>query len=312
MNQGLAVQVEDGVTLRVRHRPGPLAPAFLLVHGLESNARLWDQVAGYLSEAGHASYAVDLRGHGESDAPEHGYDNATAIADLAAVGTALGLSGVVVAGHSWGGHLAVRLTAEHPGLVSALAMLEGGWAGPAAIYRSWEVFEAVIRSMVSLTDGEGATVTRMRDYLRIVHPDWSAEAIEASLRSMRVRPDGTLAPALSEPQRAAIMRSLWDEPPDPWFPAITVPVLMMPAFPKDNPQWPPSIRALVDRIRDCVYLAAAELPQATIREYADSDHDLHAQHPRRVAEDLLALARGSTKPPASGRMPGRGAETPGQ
>lgn len=307
MNQGLAVPVGDGVTLRVRHRPGPDAPAFLLVHGLESNARLWDQVGGHLAAAGHAVYAVDLRGHGDSDAPPDGYDNATAIADLAAVGEALGLSAVVVAGHSWGGHLAVRLTAEHPGLVSALALLEGGWAGPAAIYQSWEVFEAVIRSMVSLTDGEGATVERMRDYLRIVHPDWSAEAIEASLRSMRIKPDGTLAPALSQAQRAAIMRSLWDEPPDRYFPAVTVPVLLMPAFPKDNPQWPPSIRALVDRIRDCVYLAAEDLPHAAIREYADSDHDLHAQHPRRVAGDLLALARGETKPPAVRRLPGRGA-----
>jgi pimeloyl-ACP methyl ester carboxylesterase len=306
----LAVPVGDGVTLRVRHWPGSLAPAFLLVHGLESNARLWDQVAGHLSAAGHAVYAVDLRGHGDSDRPEHGYDNATAVADLAAVASDLGLSGMVVAGHSWGGHLAVRLTAEHPGLVRALALLEGGWVGPAAIYQSWEVFEAVIRSTGSLTDG-WATVERMRDYLRIVHPDWSAAAIEASLRSMRVNADGTLAPPLSGQQRSAIMRSLWHDPPDPSFRAVTVPVLLMPAFPTYNPQWPPSVRALVKRIRECFYLAAAKLPQATIREYDDSDHDLHAQHPRRVAEDLLALAHDSANPLDSRRMPDSEAGTPG-
>ena len=306
----LAVPVDDGVTLAVRHRPGSVWPPFLLVHALESNARLWDQVAGHLSEAGHAVYAVDLRGHGASDAPEHGYDNATAAADLAAVAAAVGLTGAVVAGHSWGGHLAIRLAAEHPGLVAGLALLEGGWAGPAAIYGSWEVFDAVIRSMLSLTDGGGATVDRMRDYLRIIHPGWSAEAIDASLSSMRVNPDGTLAPALTEPQRTAIMRSLWDDAPARWFPGVSVPVLLMPAFPKDNPQWPPSIRALVDQIRACVYQAASDLPQATIREYLDSDHDLHAQHPRRVAEDLLRLARNIQNPPASRYVPrDRGAGT---
>lgn len=306
----LAVPVEDGVTLRVRHRPGPGSPAFLLVHALESNARLWDQVAGHLAAEGHPVYAVDLRGHGASDTPDHGYDNATATADLAAVAAALGLTGAVVAGHSWGGHLALRLAAEHPAVVAGLALLEGGWAGPAAIYGSWEVFEAVIRSMVSLTDGGGATVERMRDYLRTVHPDWPAEGIEASLSSMRVKADGTLAPALSEPQRTAIMRSLWDDPPARWFAGLAVPVLLMPAFPKDNPQWPPSIRALVDRIRECVYLAAEDLPRATIREYRDSDHDLHAQHPRRVAEDLLDLALAVRCPAAARRVPDRRAGTP--
>jgi pimeloyl-ACP methyl ester carboxylesterase len=71
-----AVPVADGVTLRVRHWPGPASPAFLLVHGLSSNARLWDQVAGRLAAAGHPAYAVDLRSHGESDAPPAEYDTA--------------------------------------------------------------------------------------------------------------------------------------------------------------------------------------------------------------------------------------------
>jgi alpha-beta hydrolase superfamily lysophospholipase len=42
--------------------------------------------------------------------------------------------------------------------------------------------------------------------------------------------------------------------------------------------------------RSRVRLAATALPNATIREYPDSDHDLHAQRPREVAADLLALA----------------------
>jgi len=45
---------------------------FVLVHGLASNARLWDGVARRLAGAGHSSAAVDLRGHGRSDKPDTG------------------------------------------------------------------------------------------------------------------------------------------------------------------------------------------------------------------------------------------------
>jgi hypothetical protein len=55
----------------------------------------------------------------------------------------------------------------------------------------------------------------------------------------------------------------------------------------------PSRAGEAARVRAAINGAAAALPRATIKEYADADHDLHAQHPRRVAEDLLALARES-------------------
>src|SRR5204862_1506909 len=71
------VRVADGVFLHVRQWPGERRP-FLLVHGLSSNARLCDGVAAELSAAAHAAHAVDLRSHGDSDAPPDGYDAATA------------------------------------------------------------------------------------------------------------------------------------------------------------------------------------------------------------------------------------------
>ncbi len=287
-----SVPVADGVRLRVRHRPGAAAPAFVLLHGLDSSARTWDLVAARLAAAGHPAYAVDLRGHGESDRPESGYDTATAAADVAEVCRVLGLTGTVVAGHSWGAHVALRLAAERPSLVSALALVEGGWADPAVVYGSWEVFSAVVRSVTAPSafgDG-GLTLDRMREYLRVRHPDWSAEAVEAAVLSLRVGPEGALAPPLSAEQRTEILRSLWDEPPASWYPAITVPTLVMPAVPTFSERWPANIRTLVDRMRSSVDDALAGLPHATLSEYLDSDHDLHAQHPDGVAGDLLKLA----------------------
>src|SRR5262249_8634210 len=77
------VMVAPGVELHVEVRLGDRAAApFVLVHGLASNARLWDGVAEHLHAAGHTVVVIDQRGHGLSDAPESGYDLETAVGDL--------------------------------------------------------------------------------------------------------------------------------------------------------------------------------------------------------------------------------------
>ena len=60
------VPVADGVELRCLVRRGANGTPLLLVHGLASNARLWDEVAAIIAGAGHDSVAVDQRGHGRS------------------------------------------------------------------------------------------------------------------------------------------------------------------------------------------------------------------------------------------------------
>ncbi|MBO3678029.1 alpha/beta fold hydrolase [Streptomyces sp. NEAU-YJ-81] len=278
----LSVPVTDDVKLHFRHRPGTASLPFLLVHGMASSARLWDEVADHLAAAGHAVYAVDLRGHGDSDTPESGYDTPTAVADLVAAAAALGLDRVVVAGHSWGGNVSVRLTAEHPELVAALALVDGGWLEPAKAFPSWDAFVGALRP-ASL---EGATVQSVSDYFRAIHPDWSPAAIEAAVDTMLVNPDGSLSRRMSTEQHMSILHSIWNEPPRPWYAAITVPTLLMPAIPKGaDGKW-------ADRIRTRIRETTADLRHATMREYLDSEHDLHAQRPRRVADDLLDLARG--------------------
>lgn len=273
----LRVPVTTGVHLRVRHWPGRHRP-FLLVHGLASNARLWDEVATRLAEADHPAYAVDLRSHGESDAPERGYDGATAAADLAAVADFLALGASVVAGQSWGGNVSVRLAAERPDLVAALALVDGGWIDLPARFASWPECAAALRP----PDLDGTRVGDLRDGLRRAHPGWPAAAVEATLANLRVRPDGTVERRLSIDRHLAILRSMWDDPPQRYYGKIQAPVLLLPAVPGDPEQ--------ARQRRAAVTAAATALTDATVREYVDGDHDLHAQHPAELAADLLTLA----------------------
>lgn len=275
----LTVPVDDGVSLHVRHRAGDRSPAYLLVHGLASNSRLWDGVADRLAAAGHPSYAVDLRGHGESGRAAGGYDTATAAADLAALITALSLRDPVVVGQSWGGNVVVRLGAGHPELVGALALVDGGWIDLAAEFASWDECAARLRP----PDLDGVRAGDVRSRLRRAHPDWSPDAIEATVHNLRVEPDGTVSRRLPVELHMAIVCSMYDDPPQRLFPALLMPVLLLPALPAGDPDRAARIRARVAE-------AAAALPKATTIEYADSDHDLHAQHPGRLAVDLLSLA----------------------
>src|SRR5215813_15097607 len=121
------IPVAPGVELHVEVRVGNRAAApFVLVHGLASNARLWDGVAEYLHAAGHTVVVIDQRGHGRSDAPDAGYDLATAIADLRALIGALGLERPVLAGQSWGGTVVLEAAWERPEAVRGVACIDGG------------------------------------------------------------------------------------------------------------------------------------------------------------------------------------------
>jgi pimeloyl-ACP methyl ester carboxylesterase len=278
------VEVADGVRLSVRRHDGRgdgrrrAELPFLLVHGLSSNALLWEAVARMLAGVGHAVYAVDLRSHGESSSTESGHDTGTAAEDVGAVIASLGLGPAVAVGQSWGGNVVVRLAARHPHRVAALALVDGGWLDLSADFDRWERCEAALRP----PDVDGLAPNDIRGFLRSEHEGWSEEAIEATLANLRIRSDGRVERRLPIPAHLRIVRSMWDEPPWADLARITVPVLLIPAIPED-----PDAAA---KRRDQVARAAKLLASARIREYVGGDHDLHAQRPESLAADLLTLA----------------------
>ncbi|WP_173059040.1 alpha/beta fold hydrolase [Phytohabitans houttuyneae] len=279
----LTVTGPGGVRLRVRHWPASGGVPFVLVHGLASNALMWDEVGSRLAAAGHPAYAPDARGHGASDDPPTGYDSATFAADLAAVHEQLGITRAVLAGHSWGGNVAVRFTAEHPARVAALALVDGGWIDPSAAFDSWEQCAQVMAAprLASIT------VDTLRSYLRLSHPDWSAGAIEAAMENFTVSAGGAVTSRLTDERRMSIVRSMWEESPALWHPAVAVPVLLLPVLPDTGMP-----RRAAD-IRDWMIKITNAMPDATVavREYVDADHDLPAQQPARLTSDLIDLAR---------------------
>src|ERR1035437_6884104 len=139
------VSVADGIALRIIRRGplprGPSGAPFLLVHGLASNARLWDGVARRLAEAGHTSAAVDLRGHGHSDNPDTGYAFATISENLQALVGSLGpaFARPILVGQSWGANVVLDFAVRYPDLARGIVLVDGGLTDMRDAFPTWEV-----------------------------------------------------------------------------------------------------------------------------------------------------------------------------
>ena len=125
---------------RVRYYAGGAGDPVLLVHGLGGAAANWVEVVPALLER-HRVLAVDLPGHGESAAPRAGADVGDFAAAVAAVLDAEGEAPAFVAGHSFGGHTALRLAQRRPELVRGLLLVAP--AGIATGTRAVQVAVAV-------------------------------------------------------------------------------------------------------------------------------------------------------------------------
>ena len=114
--------VRDGVVLSYDD-VGSGEPPLVLVHGAACNRRFWNQQVPRFC-ADHRVVAVDLRGHGESDAPSDRYTVRLFAEDLAATCTQLGIESPVVIGHSLGGLVALDFACAYPDHVAAVVLID--------------------------------------------------------------------------------------------------------------------------------------------------------------------------------------------
>jgi pimeloyl-ACP methyl ester carboxylesterase len=112
----------DGTELAVR-RAGA-GPALLLLHGIPTSSRLWDEVGADLS-AGFDVIAPDMLGYGESAQPADRDVSMAAQARLVPpLLDALGVERVVLVGHDLGGAVAQRVAVEAPERISGLVLID--------------------------------------------------------------------------------------------------------------------------------------------------------------------------------------------
>jgi pimeloyl-ACP methyl ester carboxylesterase len=101
---------------------GEAPPELVLLHGGAQNAHTWDTVAMAL---GRPLLAIDLPGHGHSDAPAEGsLDVRTNAADVAVAVEALAPDALGVVGMSLGGLTTIALADGHPQLARSVVLVD--------------------------------------------------------------------------------------------------------------------------------------------------------------------------------------------
>jgi pimeloyl-ACP methyl ester carboxylesterase len=280
-----------GVRLHARDWGGT-GQAVLLLHGLASNARIWDGVASRLAGAGLRVVALDLRGHGASDQPPSGYDFPSVGDDVAAALGGLGLERPVLVGHSWGANVALRFAADRPGTVAGLVLVDGAlrgvteWAG--ATRDEVRRRLAPPRFAVPLADwlaragrfeGGSAGQPWVRDYLRA-----GVEVDDRGVASARFRFDNHMQ----------VVDALYDQRPAALYPLVGCPVLLcVAADPTDGAAHAEAKRGAAVRALDL-------LPSATVTWFEDTMHDIPLQRPAALAAELARFAGSVKEVPANG------------
>lgn len=104
-------------------------PVILCLHGRWGRGETWIEFMKKYGDR-YRIIAPDQRGHGLSGKPVSKYNAEEMAADMIALLDLLEIKGVILIGHSMGGHIAGYLAAMYPEYVKALAILDKSANGP--------------------------------------------------------------------------------------------------------------------------------------------------------------------------------------
>jgi non-heme chloroperoxidase len=139
------VRLSTGVRLRYLEQGDPAGRPVILLHGITDSWFSFSRVLPGISKA-HRVYALDLRGHGDSDRPAGGYAPRDMAADVIAFMDALGIRRAILVGHSMGSFVAQQAALVAPERIAGLVLI-----GSATAVRN-EVTLELREAMASLPD----------------------------------------------------------------------------------------------------------------------------------------------------------------
>jgi pimeloyl-ACP methyl ester carboxylesterase len=302
---GFLVEMEGAVRIHFLDwtgDPGPGAarpagmPGVLLVHGLAQTAWTWAPVARRLS-GGARVVAMDLRGHGLSDAPTTGYepdrlvDDAIAVAEgssiLAPPGETSG-GPFVVAGIGYGAIVAAWTAHALGERCAGLLLVDGGWedlaAATGATPGEWlaavEEPPEVLASMSAwLADREAFDPA-----------SWDEDQERAARSQVVETAAGRVKIAVHPHALRGSVEAMWTYAPAAVLPDVEAEIVALPARDEDGSR----LAALRDVARA---RAAMGQPPIRVGSFPGRGHNLVRHEPDAVAAAVLAAAAGSTMRP---------------
>ncbi|MCX6213168.1 alpha/beta hydrolase [Spirosoma sp.] len=186
----------NGVLLNVLEQgSGSLTLVFL--HYFGGSALEWESVMSQLSEQ-YRCLAVDLRGHGDSDAPATGYSVDTMTDDISALIDSLHVQEFVLVGHSMSGKVALALAARQPAGLRSLVLVSPSPPVPEPIpddereklLTGHGKRSSAEKTLKNITEAPVPAAVReqiIADDLRTAKPAWDAWLLEGSKEDISER-----------------------------------------------------------------------------------------------------------------------------
>jgi pimeloyl-ACP methyl ester carboxylesterase len=259
------VSLSTGVRMHFAEQGPAGGETVILLHGYSDSWFSFSRIMPLLPST-YRVFALDLRGHGRTDAPRTGYGMDDLASDVIAFMDAKGIVHATIVGHSMGGFVAQQVALAAPRRVSRLVILSS--ARTPRAFNGIDEFKAVVDSLPDPVPEEFVTEFQQSTLYRPVPDDFFRGVVSESLRLpvhvWRGIMDGLLeGKAATAVGRAGIPSLvLWGE--------------------KDA--WPP--RAEQDSL-------VAMLRTATLKVYRDMGHAPHWEQPDEVARDLRTFIDGT-------------------
>jgi pimeloyl-ACP methyl ester carboxylesterase len=278
-----------------RTRPGERArPGVVAIHGLAQTAWIWAPIARRLGGP-HGLLrvvAMDLRGHGLSDAPteDGAYDLGRQAEDVVAAAEGSGLleaatangDGVVLVGHGFGGIVAATAAQRLHGRCVGLVLVDGGWESlvaatgldPDEFLRGLDEPPEVMASLDAFLADR-----------RAFGPDsWDLDQDRAARATIVETHAGRVVPSARPHATEAIVRAMFTYDPTATLTAVEAPIIALMAADDEHGSRMRSLAAV-----SAARVAAGRDPIATV-VFGHDGHNLMRYRPREVAAAILAAA----------------------
>jgi pimeloyl-ACP methyl ester carboxylesterase len=258
-------------------------PPVLLIHGLSGTAWSWAPIARRLASV-RRIVAMDLRGHGISDAPTHGYEPDSLAEDAIAVADGAGLIDavpIVVAGHGFGAIVAAWAAAALGDGCAGLVLVDGGW-------EEAEEATGVDADEFRRTLAEPPEVLRsmtawLADRRAFDPATWDADQELAARDAVVELPVGRLALATRPHVVDACVDAMFAYRPAVVLPSVAAPILALAAADDEDGTHARTLAAAQTALR------AADRPPIRVASFPADGHNLMRYRPAETAAAILAV-----------------------
>jgi non-heme chloroperoxidase len=257
-------RLETGVQIHYAEQGDPGGEALVFLHGYTDSWFSFSQLLPLLPER-YRAYAIDQRGHGDSERPAGGYMPDDFAADVVAFLDAVGVARATIVGHSMGSIIARRVAETYPERVTRLVLI-GAALTPMRLNEAAVGLREAVRTLEDPVPPEFAREFQASTvHIPVPEPFFErvvAESLKLPARVWKSVLDGLFAldDAADLGRIAAPTLILWGER-DAFFP-----------------------RQEQERL-------AAAIPGASLTVYPETGHDPHWERPERVAANLDAFVR---------------------